>query len=334
MKMVVRFWKMAALMSGWPLISRSRSFPYFFVVYPGSPEDIEEYFPAWIIRAARNLLPPIFPIGRLGDGLVLATFSSTAEMEASPELASTVLEHILRAADVNQTPAVAMAGRMPGILFRHGQTLQHPIVPGDKGTVHAVTQSVLAASDRHQLPLSSPIAVIGAKGFIGKRLIEHLRHVGCSNLIAVDHRYGERKEENGVIYTSEAQDLKRGEIVVVLTAEGVQIAPQVPHLDGKIIIDDTHPQLPHWLVSQLQTNGCTTYKMALELDGVTFDPPLPGYRRTWIPGCVWEAAVVSHILRSGGSLPQSQEEFDHAARELPFHIVLQPHFDNVRRRQW
>lgn len=321
MKMVIRFWKMATLILGWPLISRVMSFPYFFVVYPGTQEDIEGYFPSWLIRTAQYILPPIFPIGRLGEGVVLATFNSTTEMEGSPELAGRVLNGIQEAGRRSDVLAIALAGRLPGILLSKGYQLPHPIVGGDKGTVHAVTQAVLAACEQHGLSPATPIAVLGAKGFIGVRLIEHLQDVGCKNLIAFDLRYEDERQPNGVLYTSKNEALTGAKVVVVLTAEGAQIAPQVSYLENKIIIDDTHPQLPHELIRKLQENRCTTYKMALALDGVTFDPPLPGFHDDWIPGCVCQALVEANER----SAPQSQEQFRMAAGKLGFRTVLQPH---------
>lgn len=323
--MVIRFWKMATLILGWPLISRIYSFPYFFVVYPGTQEDIEGYFPSWLIRTAQYILPPIFPIGRLGEGVVLATFNSTTEMEGSPELAGRVLNGIQEAGRRSDVLAIALAGRLPGILSRADLPLEDPIVGGDKGTVHAVTQAVLTACEQHELSLETPIAVLGAGGFIGKSLIEHLQSVGCSNLIAFDLRYENERQENGVLYTCKNEDLQKAKIVVVLTAEGAQIEPQVRYLHKKIIIDDTHPQLPDKLVEELERNRCIVYKMALQVSGVIFDPPLPGFRKMWIPGCVWEALVVAHLLKTGKSRPQSQKDFDVEAYKLPFSIVLQTH---------
>ncbi|HTZ40805.1 MAG TPA: hypothetical protein VMB77_11625, partial [Syntrophales bacterium] len=79
-------------------------------------------------------------------------------------------------------------------------------------------------------------------------------------------------------------------------------------------IDDAHPR-----ITVRPNHEVRFYKVAIGRTGVEFKPPLPGYEKYWIPGCVQESMVVAE----SGKTDMSQEEFNQRSKELGFfaHLV-------------
>ena len=83
--------------------------------------------------------------------------------------------------------------------------------------------------------------------------------------------------------------------------------------DTAILIDDSHPRIT------VRPDDVKFYKVAIGRSGVEFRPPLPGYEKYWIPGCVQESMVVAE----SGKVDLSQEDFNRRSKELGFfaHLV-------------
>jgi len=172
------------------------------------------------------------------------------------------------------------------------------------------------------------LALIGAAGFIGSRLIESLT-TQYDRVIAVDPRYAEASREDGnVFYTVRAEEVADAEAVMVLTGRGSDTASIAHHLtSGTVVADDTHPEIPASIRDAMEGRGATVLKATVADDRIRFVPPLPDFRSDDIPGCLLEALVV--VERGEESL-DSQAKFDRAADELGFRARLTPH---LRRRE-
>lgn len=325
---------MVALLMGIPLLRKYYKAPFIFMVYPGTKEDVRGYFPAWSISFCRRIFPTVFPVGFLGKGLVMATFYSAEEMEQDPKISAIVHTAVKEWAEQLQAMTVALAGRAPGIFISQGLDMGAPFVKGDQGTVHAITQTILTVTTRYEARHSISLGVVGGGGFTGRMLVERLSELGFVNLVSLDKpdRFPEEEQRGNVLYTSRAKRLEGLDVVVVLTARGEQIKDYVPYLKGATVVDDTHPQLPSWLVNELLANQCRLYKVALTLDGVRFTPPIPGYRSEWIPGCAWQAVVTAAGMNNGTYGFRTQDEFVSVARLLDYQTPLLHHYENTHRR--
>lgn len=317
---------MATLLLVWPRLSRVREIPFIFLVSPGTAKDVRGYF-RWPVLAtfARRILPLVFPIGFLGRGVVFGTFFSAEEMERSPELSRAIHAALALSAERIHARSIALAGRAPGIFLRHGLNMASPFTTGDKGTVHTVTQAVVAACLRHRTIPNPRIVIMGGAGFIGREVLRHLQQLGFSNVLAFDTPDRVAQHQKNIPCTADPSQLVGAEIAVILTARGDQIAPYTAFLAGAIVLDDTHPQLPRRIVEDLVAHGCQTHKVSMTVPGLRFMPAIPGYRSYWIPGCAWQAVVIA-IAEVADRQITTHEEFDLVAREIGYRVILAPHY--------
>ena len=101
---------------------------------------------------------------------------------------------------------------------------------------------------------------------------------------------------------------------MVQTPRGDDVVPYYENLKkSAILIDDSHPRIT------VKPGEVRFYKVAIGRTGVEFKPPLPGYEKYWIPGCVQESLVVAE----SGKAEMPQEEFNRRSKELGFfaHMV-------------
>lgn len=327
----------------WPFFSRykiifkfpfviQREIPFIFLVYPGTRDDVWSYFPKFLpeglILFVRSILGPIFPIGRLGEGFVFATFYSVDEVEDSSQVASTLFAAINNLKKTTDSK-IAIAGRMPGVLINAGYS-GDVFVNGSTGTVHACIQAFLNLLCRREIiSFSLSVAVIGAKGFVGKRVVDRLKKIGFINIYGFDPRYERDENIDGVYLTSDFSKISECRVAIVLSAKGEQFLDYVEHLEPEsFILDDTHPQLPPSIVAALEERGVFVYKVALSLEGMFFSPPIPGYKQDWLPGCVWEALILSSSDKFGidVDIDDEYERFMYLASILKFSPVLAYHF--------
>ena len=314
----------------WERKKRGKNAPFIFLVYPGTREDVDRYFPRPLHPIFQKILPPVFPVGLLGRGLVMATF--TFDLAFTTPRCQSIQDALKAWADDIGASTIALAGRMPGIFHGQGLKIEPPLVTGDMGTIHAVVSCLRSVRKRHGFHRKDcRVAVLGGGGFVGGSLCRTLMALGYSRVVALDIRYTETQEEDGILQTSDYRQLEEVDLVVVLTARGHEIKPAIPYMKNKLVVDDTHPQLPSWLVSQLRENECLTYKVVITLDDFKFRPAIPGYKRDWIPGCVWQAVVTAVALDMDlGNGFKTLHDFHQVARQLPYHAPLVEHYDNRR----
>jgi len=294
---------------------------FVWVTYPGVEEHKRAYMPPWVER----LLRPVFPTGlmRFGRywGMIVSSLATADALEASPIRLRALLDEIARQFP---TVPVALAGRLPSIAASMGVGLSAPFVHGDRGTVCAMAAAAReAASILGRDPTQVEIAVVGSKGFIGSRLVANLA-TEFRGVIALDSRYERTWEyEHGVVHTNRPEDLRSAGVVFVLTPRGTDINSLAPYIaTGAIVADDTHPEIPASLRSQIEARGATLLKATLGDERFRFVPPIPDFRADDIPGCILEVLV---LLQRGSDVLESQEAFNRVAQELGFRARLAPH---------
>ncbi|MBA3422476.1 MAG: hypothetical protein H0U12_11420 [Thermoleophilaceae bacterium] len=318
---------LASASAAWPPVRQLLRPDYVFVVYPGTEAHKRHYFPPWIERTLR----PVFPIGviRFGPyrGVTVSGLASDETLEGAPERLEAFLSEIhgqFRGAEV-----IALGGRLPSLAVKSGIGLAPPFTHGDRGTVCAMLWATRQLAQRLGKPTEKvTLAVVGAAGFIGSRLIESLTEE-FGQVIAVDPRYaGASSEAGNVVCTARAEDVADAEAVMVLSARGSDTAPVARHLaPGTVVADDTHPEIPEKIREAMAGRGATVFKATVADDRVRFVPPIPDFRSGDIPGCLLEALVV---VQRGQEILDCQSEFNRAADSLGFGAGLTPH---LRRRE-
>lgn len=286
-----RFILFVLLQMWWGTTRRLWRYETIFLVYPGTDDDYKGYFP----KQFRQFLPLVFPIGTVGRKvLVMATPTSTSEFESDPSRFKVVRDELLKIGSRLGVKSIALAGRLPGLMHRHGVALDPPFVYGDNGTVYACDSTIEAVIGELGLEAKElTVGVLGV-GFIGGRLIRHWMTNGFKHVVGLDKvDHSEEFRHPKVTVSTDPAVLKDVDVLVVLTEEGEQIAAVIPHLKSAcVILDDTHPQMPRVIRNQLKGLGFRCFKVAIE-NGLRFTPRLPGYHRSWLPGCLIEAVVVA-----------------------------------------
>lgn len=312
---------------------RLRRIPFIFVVYPGTDTDVRSYFPnflpIFLIKIIRKFLGTVFPIGKLGAGFVMATFYTVDQIEDSGEVAKIFHDSLLNIKKLTGAK-IAVAGRMPGVLIKHGFT-EEIFVNGSMGTVHACVQAFLnLLSRREKIYEKLTVGVVGAAGFVGSRLIDRLITLGFERIYGFDPRYESESECGESVFTNEVRKVEKCDVVIVLSARGSDFLQYVEYVkSGCFVLDDTHPQMDSFIVQELLQRDVHVYKVALSLEDMSFSPPIPGYKKDWLPGCVWEALVIASAEMYGLDLDGIQndyEKFLFVASVLKFSPVLAYHF--------
>lgn len=313
---------LASASAAWPPVRRLLRPDYVFVVYPGTEAHKRHYFPPWVERTLR----PVFPIGviRFGPywGLTVSGLASDETLEGAPERLEAFLSEVH--GQFGGVEVIALGGRLPSLAVKSGVGLDPPFTHGNRGTVCAMLGAIRQLAGMLGKPTDDvTLALIGAAGFIGSRLIESLT-TEFDRVIAVDPRYAEASREAGnVVYTARAEDVAEAGAVMVLTARGSDTASIAHHLaSGTVVADDTHPEMPEAIRDVMEERGATVLKATVADDRIRFVPPLPDFRSDDIPGCLLEALVV---VQRGEEILDSQVGFNGAADELGFRARLTPH---------
>lgn len=312
------FWPLFKPVARWLHI-----FDYLFVVYPGSEADIRSFMPLRFQRIFRKWYPlsvvgVILP-GKTGRrGLVIAVSQDPTVFFG--EKLEKLRERILVLARAIGVKSIALAGRLPTVFLANRCQLEPLFVRGDRGAVFAVIETFRQALTRHNLTRENTVGVIGL-GFLGSRVFRRLAELGYRNLRGYDPRLKEEIRQGTGLQSNNPEVLTPCEAVVILTTRGSDVLTVLPYLRKDILmVDDTHPQMPHSLVEELSKKGGTVYKVALATAGVKFIPRLPRYGSGWIPGCLTEGLVND----PDGSIVD-QDGFDRKAEEMGLRPLLVKH---------
>ena len=304
----------------WPIfiflaVFRTFKIDTLFTIYPGNVQDLEGYaLPGCRKVLTKYISGKPFIAGVItsgngyGRGLVLALPNTIEQIKADKKLVGKIMRRLEFARKVTGAKTIAIAGQGPRF-FKSHHPYQEPFVYGLRGRVFSVIETVERISEKHHLQRDlTTVAILGV-GEIGEAIIQHLIDLGYNakgiRIHTVDGRV--------IIDNKDFDMLRTADLVVVQTPRGNDAVPYYENLKkSAILVDDAHPRIT------VPPNGIKFYKVAIGRPGVTFKPPLPGYRDYWIPGCVQESMVVAET----GRADLQQEEFNRIAKELGFFAIL------------
>lgn len=305
----------------WPMLflltlGRLLKINCIFTVYPGSQKDVDGYFPSgfkWFLKPAASGKPFVAGVittgNGLGRGLVLAVPNTVDQFKADKELVGNIMKNLKLTKTLTGAKTIAIAGQGPRF-FKSHFPYEQPFVYGLKGRVFAVVETVEQTAGRHGLVKNETTVAILGVGEIGAAIIANLKEKGY-RAAGIDIRIEEGRVE---ISREGMETLRHADLVVVQTPRGDDVVPYYENLKKTaILIDDAHPRIT------VRPGEVKFYKVAIGRAGVEFKPPLPGYEKYWIPGCVQESLVVAE----SGKVDMSQEDFNKRSKELGFfaHLV-------------
>jgi len=291
-------------------------FGFIFLVYPGTLDQVKGYAPLWYRQFASmiSVIGFVFKARNGQRGLVVTIPYTIEEMEEKNHLGN-MLKRLNRLALRIGAKSIALAGRLPGVITQNGyrEMLVKPIVTGEKGTIFTIFLSVKQAVQSAGLDFRKTKVGILGYGFIGSRLVPVLQDNGIENIVCIDPRI-KQDRNNKITLTRDPMALSDRDLVVILTAKGEQAETVIDYLKpGVIVIDDTHPQLPRRLSAKIEKNGGHVIKATLGLKGMIFWPRLPNWYRNWLPGCCVEA-----LVSATQGFAETQKEFNQRAEEMGF----------------
>lgn len=304
----------------WPIfmflaVFRTFKINTLFTIYPGNLQDLEGYaLPGCRKLQAKFISGKPFIAGVItsgngyGRGLVLGLPNTIEQIKADKKLVGKIMRRLEFARKVTGAKAIAIAGQGPRY-FKSHYPYGEPFVYGLRGRVFSVVETVERICERHRLPKdSTTIALLGI-GEIGEAIIQNLLDLGYNVKGIKIHAIADQV----IIDNDDFDTLKAADLVVVQTPRGNDVVPYYGELKkSAILVDDAHPRI------SVLPKGNKFYKVAVGRPGVTFKPPLPGYKSYWIPGCVQESMVVAET----GHADFSQDEFNRKSKELGFFALL------------
>lgn len=280
---------------------------FLFFVY-GTEEHRRKMLPGFLGRWVGNA---IFPGGTIQvgpyTGYVAVTFVDHNELRDRPDLVLPLLERVPRAFVIKDTGAVALAGQVPGWLFRAGGTIAKPFVSGHRGTRYAMLRAAEHLA-RQETPegvdlKELTVAVLGGAGFTGGAVARDLGEV-FGRIIAYDtkHIRGKASYSTGdspafVDFTDDPNKLKNADLVLNFLPKGDDAEPLIPYLrSGVVFGDDTHPMMYRRVRKKLCENGIIYRKLVMGWPEhpLVYSPVLPDFEQGQIPGCLLEALVTRH----------------------------------------
>jgi hypothetical protein len=297
-------------------LSACRLFKFncIFTVYPGSQKDIDGYLPPgfrWVkpFASGKPFIAGLITTGNgLGRGLILAVPNTVEQFKSDKKLVGNIMKRLKRTKTLTGAKTIAVAGQGPRF-FKSHFPYEQPFVYGLKGRVFSVVETVERVAERHALPRAGTTVAILGVGEIGEAIIRNLEGKGY-RAVGIDIQI----EMGQVRICSEGmKKLQSADLIIVQTPRGDDVVPYYENLKKTaILIDDSHPRMT------AKPSEIHFYKVAIGRTGVEFKPPLPGYEKYWIPGCVQESMVVAE----SGKADMSQEEFNRRSKELGFFAHL------------
>jgi len=167
---------------------------------------------------------------------------------------------------------MSFSGQLPGIFVRRG-IMKEDESPENKNTVKAVTRAVLDVVKKVNIPETSPVIILGAKGFIGRTVLTSLESLG-REVYPVDVNDGSQFPMN-----------LTGKPVIVLniTKRGV-LQDYMPLLWKEVVLlNEVYPEPSEKEIEQLKALNVNCY----HISGVR-GSALPGFGRAYsgaIPCC-------------------------------------------------
>jgi hypothetical protein len=295
-------------------LCRFFKFNCIFTVYPGSQKDIDGYLPPgfkWVkhMASGRPFVAGVITTGNgLGRGLILAVPNTVEQFKSDKKLVGNIMKRLKFTKNVTGAKTIAVAGQGPRF-FKSHFPFEQPFVYGLRGRVFSVVETVERVAEMHNIPKAEITVAILGVGEIGEAIIRNLEERGY-RAIGIDVQIKDGRVE---LCNEGLKRLKKADLLVVQTPRGDDVVPYYKNLKKTaILIDDSHPRIT------VKPGEIRFYKVAIGRSGVEFKPPLPGYEKYWIPGCVQESMVVAE----SGKADLSQEEFNERSKELGFYARL------------
>lgn len=311
-----------SLILRWPvwvvlfLLRPFKLFSYIFLVYPGTKEDLNRYCPRYIKDSkfldAKLSIIGYARMGVCGRGLILGVPNFINEFTESKKLSQKLVNNLEFVKRLSGVKTVAMAGQLPGVIYKHDINLRQSFVTGTRGTVFSIVETINQVFLKHNLLKDREQIVLVGVGYVGSRLINTLEKLNF-RIKGVDIK---RASEAVILAKDSDELLKEAKVVIVLTPKGSNFLPYIKKINRRaIIVDDTHPKIK---ITEID-NSYTFFKVAIGMKNVEFVPRLPGYKTDWIPGCVVEAM---HVASTGNYGDFDQIKFNKQARKLGFYAHL------------
>ncbi|HET6490340.1 MAG TPA: hypothetical protein VFG28_11350 [Syntrophales bacterium] len=295
-------------------LCRFFKFNCIFTVYPGSQKDIDGYLPPgfkWVkhLASGKPFVAGVITTGNgLGRGLVLAVPNTVEQFKTDRKLVGNIMKRLKFTKNVTGAKTIAVAGQGPRF-FKSHFPFEQPFIYGLRGRVFSVVETVERVAEMHNIPKAEITVAILGVGEIGEAIIRNLEEKGY-RAVGIDVQIKDGRVE---LCNEGLKRLKKADLLVVQTPRGDDVVPYYENLKKTaILIDDSHPRIT------VKPGEIRFYKVAIGRSGVEFKPPLPGYEKYWIPGCVQESMVVAE----SGKADLSQEEFNERSKELGFYARL------------
>jgi len=167
---------------------------------------------------------------------------------------------------------MTFSGELPGIFVRKG-IMQEDKSPENKNTVKAVILAVQTVAERMGIPTTSPVIILGAKGFIGHNVTSLLTSQG-REVYPIDTNNGSRFPFH-----------LTGKTVIVLNITKGGILQEYISLlwDKAVVLNEVYPEPEEAEIEQLKTHGISCY----HISGVS-GSAMPGFPMAYsgaIPCC-------------------------------------------------
>jgi hypothetical protein len=258
-----------------------------FLVYPASEEYALSY--AYPARLRKNQWTP-WPCGLLwqnGRLSVMFCISASNGQFSDPDNLEKVrgvcerMEH-LRA--LLGAKGKTFAGILPGVLF-YKRVIRD--APEADLTASVVCQAIEQVKSKEGLDWSTPLIVLGGRGFIGRRVVKLLDGAPVYCIDVADG--GSRKDW--------LCHLEGRRVIVVNITLNNALADYVDEMrPGTVVLNEVYPEPSREILDRLERKGCVCYHVV----GVKAFalPSFPAAYRGAIPCCAaWPSADMKAVVR-------------------------------------
>ncbi|MFH1315311.1 MAG: hypothetical protein ABIH67_02830 [Candidatus Uhrbacteria bacterium] len=260
-----------------------------FLVYPAT----EEYALAYVYKSR---IPKLrwtpWPCGLLlQNGKLTVMFcisASNGHFRAEKNIAN-LYRIVGRMEELRQmlgAESKTFAGILPGILRRKGVIEQ---AHEADLTANAVTQAIAEVRRKEQLSSTVPIVVLGAKGFIGEKVVACLRQ-------ADDLVYGLDKVD-GHDQNDWPKHLRKQMVIIVNITLKDELANYIDAIcPGSVVLNEVYPEPTEQTLERLALKTCFCYHI-VGIDAIAL-PPFPRAYRGAIPCCAaWASSKMRVVIR-------------------------------------
>lgn len=174
-------------------------------------------------------------------------------------------------------------GILPGLMLRH--RLIREAVEADV-TADTVVKAINKVMLRHGFNQQTPIIVIGAKGFIGKRVIKRLNY---DNIISID--------QSGYSENSLPQGIQGKPALLVNISRQYALKGYIPNLWKEVVVlNEVYPEPSKEELRMMEQRDISCYHV-VGVEG-SIIPPLPGAYAAGVPCCAAIPSASANVVLS------------------------------------